>query len=106
MGKYIKKGRPETPEVAPHLPIVDRINDLVIDMSDHFAKPSRPQLDRFAQLTAEAWRQAEQGLVVLASPWVAPRPVKRELWYGRNEATHPLPVVVPKTYRVSGCRVS
>jgi hypothetical protein len=107
MGNYVKRGRYETPEVAPQLPILDRIADLLIDMDDVNARPcpSATQLVRFAMLSAEAFRQAEAGLIILSSP-LPPVRAKKTPWYGRDEHLFPLPAVTPKTYRVGGMRIA
>ena len=93
--------------VAPHLPLTDRITDLLIDMLDYNNGASKAQFQALYYLTAEAHCRAAQGeLPTVRRPsriWDAPAP--KQPWYGRDQDLNPLPVVTPKAYRVAGFRV-
>ena len=108
MGAYIRKTDGLAREVAPYLPITCRIADLFLDMNESAwtkGKATEGQVRRLEVLTAEAYAQVAAGLIQLVSH-LPRRPVASPAWYGRDEANQPLPAVLPRTYRIGGCRVA
>lgn len=106
-GNYTKK-KWVVAEAAPYFFLTDRITDLLLDMTDHGKGPSQPQRALLSELTAEAHLLALNGKLPTerrrSRIWDAP-PAPKQSWYERDEATHPLPVILTKTFRLGGMRV-
>lgn len=104
MGSYIRKTDGLSRELAPQLPLLTRITDLFIDMDDCGKGPSKSQLARLAQLTAQALAQAAAGTLELVSV-LPPHAKNKAPWYARDQKLSPLPAVTPRSYRQGGSRI-